>query len=81
MKESDDKEPDIIDRILTFLARYNTFTARTGITFSDFMDMDPSTAVKIQNTWIELSRPEEAKMEEEKVLHDKLQKQLSKLNK
>ena len=64
MHENEVKHPDIIERILMFQAHYPTFTERTGIDFMDLMCTDPSTFSYIQNTWIELMKPEMAKAAE-----------------
>lgn len=69
MHENEVKQPDIIERILMFQAHYPTFTERTGIDFMDLMCTDPSTLAYIQNTWMELMKPEMSKaMEQEKAM-------------
>lgn len=39
--------------------RYPNFHERTGISFQDFLMMDPSTSDLIKHTWAELAKPEE----------------------
>ena len=71
---NDNKTSAIIENILFFMMKYNSFYERTGISFFDFLYMDPSTSELIQNTWSKLIKPEEKQQED--IL--KLQKELDK---
>lgn len=71
---NENKTSAIIENILFFMMKYNSFYERTGISFFDFLYMDPSTSELIQNTWSELIKPEEKQQED--IL--KLQKELDK---
>lgn len=72
MHENDNKYLNIIERVLVFQANYSSFTERTGIDFYDLMCMDPSTMMYIQNTWVELMRPEQEKAVEQEKTFKKL---------
>lgn len=60
----DNKTSAIIENILHFFMRYPNFYERTGISFQDFLMMDPSTSDLIKHTWAELVRPEEKQTEQ-----------------
>lgn len=70
----ENKTSAIIEDILFFMMKYSSFYERTGLSFMDFLHMDPSTAELIQRTWSELIKPEEKQQDD--LL--KLQKELDK---
>lgn len=70
----ENKTSAIIEDTLFFMMKYSSFYERTGLSFMDFLHMDPSTAELIQRTWSELIKPEEKQQDD--LL--KLQKELDK---
>lgn len=70
----ENKTSAIIEDTLFFMMKYSSFYERTGLSFIDFLHMDPSTAELIQRTWSELIKPEEKQQDD--LL--KLQKELDK---
>lgn len=74
----ENKTSAIIENVLHFFARYPNFYERTGISFHDFLMMDPSTSDLIKATWSEFMKPEEEHQEEMAEMQRKLNKETAK---
>ena len=76
----DNKTSAVIENILHFFMRYPNFYERTGISFQDFLMMDPSTSDLIKHTWAELVKPEEKQSEQINQLQNQLKSLTQKIN-
>ncbi len=80
MGTDENKTSAVIENILHFFMRYPNFHERTGISFQDFLMMDPSTSDLIKHTWAELIKPEEKQSEQINQLQNQLKTLTNRIN-